>query len=191
MQFSNGNIIKENMLSNNGRACIYLENSHDNTVKENVAKNSDEDGIWLVSSNGNHIKENTVTDNVWGIWLTSSNGNTVEENTVKNIEESGIHLYETSMDNIVCKNMVKKNGIGIILDLDTSNNQVHHNNILHNDIQAMDNGIGNMWDDGSEGNYWSDYKGKDADKDGIGDTPYLIGGSAGSMDNYPLMRPCH
>ena len=35
------------------------------------------------------------------------------------------------------------------------------------------------------GNYWSDYKGSDADKDGIGDTPYIIDGD---KDEYPLIE---
>lgn len=190
LQYSSANVIKENMFSNTARSSVLLEYSNDNTVKENVVKSSEEDGIWLVSSNGNYIRENTVTGCVWGIWLTSSNGNTVEGNTVMNIEQSGIHLYDASSDNTVCKNMVKKNGMGVILDTGTFNNEVHHNNFFHNDVQALDHGTGNMWDDGSEGNYWSDYKGKDMDHDGIGDTPYSIGGTAGSMDNHPLMKPC-
>jgi nitrous oxidase accessory protein NosD len=52
-----------------------------------------------------------------------------------------------------------------------------------------DNSAGNQYDDGSEGNYWSDYKGKDADGDGIGDIPYMIYGTAGEQDDYPLMKP--
>jgi len=43
-----------------------------------------------------------------------------------------------------------------------------------------------VWDNGSIGNYWDDYQGVDANHDGIGDTPYLISGSPGSQDNFPI-----
>lgn len=41
------------------------------------------------------------------------------------------------------------------------------------------------WDDGREGNYWSDYNGTDADGNGVGDTPYFF--DAQNEDRYPLM----
>ena len=51
---------------------------------------------------------------------------------------------------------------------------------------AYDNGTDSLWDNGTTGNSWSDYGGVDANDDGIGDTPYLTNGSAGSMDYYPI-----
>jgi hypothetical protein len=44
-----------------------------------------------------------------------------------------------------------------------------------------------VFDDGKEGNYWSDYVGTDSDGNGKGDTPYLI--DSDRKDNYPLMAP--
>jgi hypothetical protein len=44
-----------------------------------------------------------------------------------------------------------------------------------------------VFDNGTFGNYWSDYTGTDANHDGIGDTPYTIGGKL--QDRYPLMAP--
>jgi hypothetical protein len=46
----------------------------------------------------------------------------------------------------------------------------------------------NDWDNGTIGNYWDDYVGVDVNQDGIGDTPYLIDGTAGSVDNYPIFK---
>jgi hypothetical protein len=43
----------------------------------------------------------------------------------------------------------------------------------------------NTWDNGIEGNYWSNYNHTDSDYDGIGDTPYFI--DANNQDNHPLM----
>jgi hypothetical protein len=42
-----------------------------------------------------------------------------------------------------------------------------------------------VWDHDAEGNYWSDYTGQDINRDGIGDTPYVI--NVENQDNHPLM----
>jgi hypothetical protein len=45
----------------------------------------------------------------------------------------------------------------------------------------------NYFDDGNEGNYYSDYSGEDNNGDGVGDTPHFI--DAENKDNYPLITP--
>jgi parallel beta-helix repeat protein len=72
-------------------------------------------------------------------------------------------------------------------------NIFHHNNFIDNAQNAYegygwDNPTQTQWDDGSQGNYWSDYTGVDEDGDGIGDTPYDIPDN-GYQDMYPLMTP--
>ncbi len=186
MQDSHENTIKENFLQNNGYDGLVMEDCNDNTIKENRAVNSGEDGIWIITSSGNLIKENYASDGMWGIFLTECGGNTIVENTVMKNSRTGIHLYGISYDNVVHKNIIKKNWQGVVCDTGTYDNTVHHNNFFHNDIQARDEGIGNMWDDGSEGNYWSDYKGRDLNKDGVGDTDLPHTG----VDWCPMMKPC-
>jgi len=45
----------------------------------------------------------------------------------------------------------------------------------------------NVWDDGVEGNYWSDFQVTDNDGNGIGDKAYLI--AYNNQDEYPLISP--
>jgi len=46
-------------------------------------------------------------------------------------------------------------------------------------------GDANFWDNGVEGNYWSNYTGVDSNYDGIGDSWYNI--TQDNTDHYPLM----
>ena len=63
------------------------------------------------------------------------------------------------------------------------------NNFVHNfrNLDCSKMAKIDSFDNGTVGNYWSDYNGTDSNGDGIGDTPYLI--DANRTDFYPLIAP--
>jgi parallel beta-helix repeat protein len=101
---------------------------------------------------------------------------------------NGARFYIESSNNIITNCTFENNGgYGVQIYSDSFDNVLHHNNFIDNTQSAYDE-CTNTWDDGTEGNYWSDYAGVDDDGDGLGDTPYEITGGA-NVDNYPLMCP--
>ena len=75
------------------------------------------------------------------------------------------------------------NGVGITIrsdwSYDSSQNEIFGNMFVNNtEGNALDDGEDNSWDDGiGSGNFWDDYGGT-----GV----YVIPGTAGSVDHYPL-----
>jgi len=113
----------------------------------------------------------------------------------------GIRI-ERSTNNVFCKNYLANihgwgegdntaGGVWFDFGCLAENNTFYHNVFVDNNynvgFDANVTLIGNLWDNGSEGNYWDDYNGTDINRDGIGDTPYVINGA--NVDNYPLMFP--
>jgi len=165
---------------------ILVSSANNTDVRENVI-NRGLWGIYLNRSYGCYIGGNLIsnlTSNNDGIRLEYSSNNTVSRN---NLTDSyyGIHLRESSF-NIIQRDNIKNNTCGIFLDT-SDNNKIYHNNFMNNTNQALVSTSSNAWDNGSRGNYWSDYGGMDNNHDGIGDTPYVI--DSNNRDNYPLMNP--
>lgn len=159
---------------------IRLQHSDSNTVSGNTITNN-YDGISLYSSDDNMVSSNTVSSNIYGgISLSYSGVNVVSGNTITS-NYNGITL-EFSSDNVVSGNTIfSNNNYGV--SLYGSSNTIYLNN-FNNTNQVWSNSP-SVWEDGKEGNYWSNYKGQDMDGDGIGDTPYAI--DENNQDNHPLM----
>jgi hypothetical protein len=75
-----------------------------------------------------------------------------------------------------------------------SGNLFFHNNFVNSTSGVnifYPNSTINIWDNGFEGNCWSDYNGTDSNQDGIGDTPYSMHQYSivyqNNTDHYPLM----
>jgi len=164
---------------------------------------------------GGFTKEehNIICGNEYGIGLETDHncvaGNYVGTDstglqTLPNIY-AGINILERAYNNAIWNNLISGEFLGISLcgdqnilgnnifsncstgiDVAGKDNYILKCKFLNNQIQATDSS-NNIWDKDRAGNYWSDYKGSDADGDGIGDTPYQV--PPNGMDNYPLMYP--
>jgi hypothetical protein len=172
---------------------------NENTASDNNVTSA----IWVEGTN-NNLQSNTIKH---GGFIIGGNGNIFWENNVAGNNILGDRLkYDLSMspiyDSLVSEPYVVSMGALDEFDLeDAVNNTFYHNNFVGaNQIRLWDGAKGpNFWDNGVEGNYWSDYNGTDANHDGIGDTPYLIdtrdrdyqpqSSEAAKQDNYPLMAP--
>lgn len=175
--------------SSNNRNGMYIFSLLNGCIKNcEMTSNINRTGIWLSSSQNNNIMNCTILNNRIGFTLESSSNNEISGCNVSYSKEGdGIYMYRSS-NNIVtnCEFSYNKN-YGIELPASSNNNLIHHNKFVSNTDQAYDRDI-NYWDDGSEGNYWSDYIGTDEDNNGIGDTPYTIPGGD-NRDHYPLITP--
>jgi parallel beta-helix repeat protein len=119
-----------------------------------------------------------------GIYITNSSGANVVDNIITHTEYA--INFKNSASNTVIGNTITENDVGVqFLDEHSINNTIHHNNFINNGLQVSDFGASNIWDNGCEGNYWSDYNGTDLDGDGVGDE-YL---PWEAVDYCPLMSP--
>jgi hypothetical protein len=127
------------------------------------------------------------------IWTENNTiiGNAVSENIV------GILL--SGCNNSITRNYIGKNDMGIFFGVNTPGDEpvnitLTHNSFTENDVHfsgCFCEGYNtteavHTWDDGEEGNFWSDYNGTDTDGDGVGDTPYVI--DVQNKDRYPLIQ---
>ncbi len=180
-----------------GNNYTFIDNIYETIVVEiddvvidgNSYKLQDETAQWygfvLDRRSGVTIKNIHITGFDWGIWLSNADGNTVSRNNITN-NYNGISLTSFCNDNTIKENNITNNSVfGIYLGGDSFGNIIYHNNFIDNQYKHAYSQLQNTWDNGAEGNYWSNYTGVDADEDGIGDTPYKI--EEANQDRYPLM----
>lgn len=141
-------------------------------------------GIYINSSDTCSIFDNEIrykTDT--GIEVQSSSNMIIDNNKICNIWGDGLRIFNGG-NNTICRNLITKNYNNVFLYF-TSGNKFYDNDFEDDRGMFLWNATDNMWDNGFEGNYWSNYNGTDVNQDGIGDSAYTL--LDGSIDHYPLM----
>lgn len=199
-----------------GKPVIYWINQHDKTVPPNAAcvilvtctnivvqnlnASANGQGIVLVNTSGSTVKNNTITGNDYGIGIFGSTQNTFSENYVAK-NGVGMRIGDSTGNTILNNSFIANSGFAIILTGTQRDNILHHNNFINNNqapwlpisIDKFNGpGWGNSWDDGKEGNYWSDYTtrystAQETSASGVWNTPYEI--NENNIDHHPLTKP--
>ncbi len=224
---NNTAIIRNNLTENN--FCIFeTATNFASIIGNNISENNY--GIFITHQSGNNKinGNNIVASQSFGITLNQSDGNVVFNNSLSN---SGID-FEYSSNNLIAGNLVfagltgvYMNGgnastiaannftacsFGITSQVDTSGILFYMNNFNTTHPNEFKGNGRNYWDNGTVGNYWSDYEARypnatEVDSSGIGNTPYAIiygyiPNSLGPLfdpntpnpndiDHYPLLSP--
>lgn len=170
-----------NIRLNGSRNCLVSRNTIDHIISMGY-------GIRMTDSIDCTVSENFVANNIGGIVFEDSSNCTASDNYVTR-NSDGIRLYSSSTGNQITANTVFNNSYcGMIYpvpsDMIPRGNLIFHNNFINNTYPFIIQNNGNAWDNGHEGNYWTNYTGADLNQDGIGDTPYEVGAD---LDNHPLM----
>jgi len=131
-------------------------------------------GMYIWTKN-NTITGNGVSDNIVGILLSGSN-ESVTRNYISN-NQQGLFFGFNNQGDIIPSDIVINHN-------DFQNNIVQLNGCECKDANTTESP--HSWDDGHQGNFWSDYNGTDVNGDGVGDTRYVI--DVLNQDRYPLMQ---
>ena len=124
----------------------------------------------------------------------------VVENIVANCQDVAVRLLGSGIGkkwygpdgNTVMRNNISDSRCGTTI-YGANGNIISNNNYVNNTVQFSANEDyyltwgGRRSVNTIDRNYWSDYNGTDANRDGIGDSPYII--DAYNQDNNPIMLP--
>jgi parallel beta-helix repeat protein len=164
---------------------LALVNCTDVKVND-IDLSNDNDGMLMARSTNSSLVNVTLANSHINITLSAF--------TPQPLIYGGLTFFMSNNDLMVNSRIVDNN-VGVCL-YQSSGNVFYHNSFVNVAKPVISNFQGpalppsgscsiNKWDNGLEGNYWSNYSGVDSDQDGIGDSPYII--DANNTDRRPLM----
>ncbi len=210
---SPGNTIENNTISET-RDGLYIQSSPDNIIRHNRVSTL-RYGVHYMFSEANFFEDNVFEDNVAGAAIMYSNHITFRRNAfVRNrgFSSFGILFQECNHclaeDNFIIDNatgifmealrystfrgnVIAENDVALQMFSSADENLFCQNNFVENlsPLQLIGRRTTTRWEEGGQGNYWSDYDGYDLDGDGVGDVPHRIQNVFEYMEgNHPRLR---
>ncbi|RMG28138.1 MAG: nitrous oxide reductase family maturation protein NosD [Gammaproteobacteria bacterium] len=177
--YSANNEIRRNR-SSHSRYSLHFMYSRYNLVENNHYTHNAV-GIFLMYSDSVVVRNNTIAHAVGpsgiGIGFKETSDLTIEGNRILYCA-SGMYLdvspFQPGTTNRITGNTVAYNAIGMRFLNDWHGNLLHDNNFVDNLTQVAVTGGKTANHNEWRRNYWSDYAGFDRNRDGIGDTPYVL-----------------
>jgi parallel beta-helix repeat protein len=202
-----GNRITANIVINNTKTGVMLQGVDNNIVSHNRIERNRETGIDLFEAVENVLEGNNITANMENgvkLWFSAAQ-NVIRGNYITN-NGKGILIADSFDNQIIANTIVENNGWALRFEGSQNNNLIYLNTIVNNRVaEGLQVSIpgawgsigtqhkgGNVWDNGTVGNYWGDYKTRypnasEIANTGTGDTPYFI--NENNIDRRPLLRP--
>lgn len=135
--------------------------------------------LYGVGSN-NVFYANRIINDIYGIGVSGGVNNTFYANELVN-NTAGVSVGSSEPPEPRAT-FYHNNFIGSVEQVDRSHSASYVPGAWREPFNAS-----GIFDNGLEGNYWSDYTGVDSNGDGVGDSPYIIDGNR--QDHHPLMAP--
>jgi parallel beta-helix repeat protein len=212
---SNNNSLINNRIWENAWQGIWVDYSNETNISSNLVE-ANGCGITLEVAKKSKVNRNNITLNKGaGIELSYETcDNLISENYIEK-NALGISIgpifNKLSPGNIITENMIRENnGWAIKIDPAQTKNLIYRNNFIDNNVTEgiqVSNpgqwtyrdqrgqwlpGDPNSWENGVEGNYWSEYKARypdavESEMSGVWSIPFYI--NENNVDNFPLVAP--
>jgi len=183
----------------NNRTVYYITNSNDLLIDPSDYPNLGY--LAVVNCTNLTIEDIDLSFNRDGLLIAESTNCRIVNITIYGNHGPLLHgglTFFKSNDNLMVNSRISNNSVGICVY--QSNGSFYHNSFVDNDKQVISNFNSPFsppsgsystakWDNGLEGNYWSNYSWVDSNHDGIADIKHVI--DVNNTDNYPLMGIFH
>ncbi len=149
---------------------------------------------WQEDCADNIIRNSKIINNTHGVNCYITRNITFTQNTFAN--NSAAIVGFMALENRIISNTIADNEVGVEFT-NCDDYAIYANNFVNNTSHTLldsesKSGLNfgwsvGDWNSSALGNFWSDNNGTDSDRDGVGDTPYVI--DVNNQDYFPLLSP--